>query len=135
MKGVERACQKKLTQESPGLWRCQMGHSCQQPSWRYLCRCEVSDHTDTVQVQLYDSVAQKLFGEDASKCAQAWEDDAAETMLQRALFRPLLLRVQSKKEVWQEEERIKRSVEDISDRSLERDARKMLSEVKETLGM
>jgi replication factor A1 len=127
--GGQRACSKKVSQESPSLWRCSAGHTCQAPVWRYLCKIEISDHTGSATVQLYDKQASALFGCDAHQCAQAWESDAAETIIQKALWKSVALRVRSQKEVWQEVERVKCSVDDLAAPAVTQEARAMLQEV------
>jgi len=125
----QRACSKKCNQDSPNLWRCSAGHSCQAPVWRYLVKIEVSDHTGSATVQLYDKQATALFGCDAQQCAQAWESDAAETIIQKALWKSFTWRVRSQKEVWQEVERVKISVDDLVTPAITQEANTMLKEV------
>merc|ERR1712060_894552 len=125
----QRACSKKVNHDSPNLWRCSAGHTCRAPVWRYLCRIEISDHTGSATVQLYDKQASALFGCDAHQCAQNWESDAAETIVQKALWKSIALRVRSQKEVWQDVERVKYSVDDLATPAVTQEARTMLKEV------
>lgn len=136
-----RACQKKVTEEGPGIWRCSMGHMCQQPVWRYLCRVQIMDHTGTIEVQLFDQVAQKFFGCDAGQCAQAWqssEREEVEALSERMLWRRAMFRLRSQKEVWQEVERVKYMVDDATVSTgpdIGTDARTMLRDIYGSLGL
>ena len=110
----QRACSKKVNEISPNLWRCGVGHTCQTAVWRYLCKIEIRDHTGSAEVQLFDKQASALLGCDANQCAQAWDSDAAERIIQKALRKSVALRVRSQKEIWQEIERVKCIVDDIA---------------------
>jgi replication factor A1 len=128
----QRPCSKKVTEDVPGTWRCNAGHVCQQPVYRYLCRLTVADSTEQVEVNIYDQVAPKLFGCDAAQAAQAWTMQP-ESLQQQVVFKKLALRVRSQREVWQEAERIKYSVDDFSIPSAAQEARKLLAEMKPVL--
>ena len=110
----QRACSKKVNEISPNLWRCGVGHTCQRAVWRYLCKIEIRDHTGSAEVQLFDKQASVLFGCDAQHCAQAWDSDAKETIIRKAMSKSVALRVRSQKEIWQEIERVKCIVDDIA---------------------
>merc|ERR1719491_2225868 len=70
----KRACNKKVAEEGPNVCRCASGHTCEKPVWRYILRLKCTDHTDSLDVNLYDDEARKLFGCDAEEYSRAWED-------------------------------------------------------------
>nr|QDO16178.1 replication protein A 70 kDa DNA-binding subunit [Lingulodinium polyedra] len=133
----KRACQKKVTQEGPGIWRCANGHICQQPVFRYLCKMQVMDHTDHMEVNVYDNVAKQFFGVEAQEYARLYEDPEQELQLaqinRRVLWKRVLLKLRASKEVWQEAERIRYNVDDASGVVVAKEARHMLAEVKSAL--
>merc|ERR550525_1080109 len=71
---TERACQKKVTQEGPNMWRCANGHVCQNPTFRYLCKMQVMDHTECLEVNVFDAVAKQFFGMEADAYTRIYED-------------------------------------------------------------
>merc|ERR1712194_235705 len=111
------------------MGRCSAGHTCQAPVYRYLCNLDVSDHTGSATVKLYDKEATALFGCDAQQFAQAWEPDGAETMIQKALWKSLALQVRSQKEVCQDVERVKYNVYSLATPAITQEACTMLKEV------
>jgi len=134
---TERACQKKVTQEGPNMWRCANGHVCQNPTFRYLCRMQVTDHTERLEVNVFDAVAKQFFGVEADAYTRIYEDPSLGGQLQqihkRVLWRRLNFRLRAQKEVWQDVERVKYTVDDVSSISFAKDARQMLTEVKAAL--
>merc|ERR1712079_350907 len=134
---TERVCQKKVTQEGPNMWRCPNGHVCQNPTFRYLCRMQVMDHTEGLEVNVFDAVAKQFFGIEADAYTRVYEDPSLESQLQqihkRVLRRRMLFRMRAQKEVWQDVERIRYTVDDVSSIAFAKDARQMLTEVKAAL--
>jgi len=129
-----RVCQKKLSQESDGVWRCAAGHACQQPVHRYICRIQVMDHSDSCEVNLFDEAGKKLFACDATEYARAWEAEGCEEINRRVLWQKVCLKARSSKEVWQETERVRVNVEEVSSLDFRKEARHLLSEVQAALG-
>nr|QDO16180.1 replication protein A 70 kDa DNA-binding subunit [Lingulodinium polyedra] len=133
----KRACQKKVTQEGPGLWRCANGHVCQQPVYRYLCKMQVMDHTDQMEINVYDNVARQFFGVEAGEYARLFEDPEQEFQLaqlnRRVLWKRVLLKLRASKEVWQEAERVRYNVDEASGVAAAKEARTMLAEVRSAL--
>jgi len=133
----KRTCNKKVTNEGPNIWRCAAGHMCQQPVFRYLCRMQVMDHTESIEVNVYDNVARQFFNVDAGEYARLYESPEQELELQRVnrrvLWRRVMLKLRSQKDTWQEAERIRYNVDEASGVLLAKDARQMLAEVKAAL--
>lgn len=130
---VSRPCAKKVAQEAGG-WRCAMGHMCAQPVYRYLCRLQVMDHSESIEVNLFDDQAKKLFGVDASAYAEAFESDAVEEINKRALWRRVSMKLRSTKEVWQESERVKVILDEAADIDFKTDGRRLLADIHSCLG-
>ena len=134
-----RACQKKMSDEGNGMWRCANGHCCQAPAWRYLGRMNVVDHTDQTEVNFFHETGQKLFGVDAQEFNRLWEEDQqmasskVPQIAERALWQRVHLRVRSQKEIWQEAERAKVVVDEVSLVGLLKEAQQMLNDVKASI--
>lgn len=135
----KRPCSKKVIDEGSGGWRCAAGHICQQPTYRYLCRMEVMDASESLEVNLYDAHAKQLFGCEAQDYARAWEDEDREGQLhpinKRVLWRRVVLKLRAQKEVWQEAERVRYSVDEVSSIPWVKEASHMLSEVLQSLAV
>ncbi|CAE7196866.1 RPA1C, partial [Symbiodinium natans] len=59
--GRMRACNKKM-EPAGNSWTCTAGHSCQEPTARWICYFSVSDHTGTQSMSSFDDVGQVLMG-------------------------------------------------------------------------
>jgi len=129
---TSRPCSKKVTQEAGG-WRCASGHLCAQPVYRYIARMQVMDHTDSMEVNMFDEQGKKFFGVDADTYAQAFETEQVDDINSRALWRKVSVRMTSKKEVWQETERMKVQLEDAHDLDWVKDGKLLLSQIKGSL--
>eukprot|EP00929_Paragymnodinium_shiwhaense_P013069 TRINITY_DN120926_c0_g1_i1.p1 TRINITY_DN120926_c0_g1~~TRINITY_DN120926_c0_g1_i1.p1 ORF type:complete len:742 (-),score=160.11 TRINITY_DN120926_c0_g1_i1:128-2353(-) len=132
--GDARPCQKKMTQEGPGTWRCGAGHCVAAPIARYLCqRVSVLDHSGSLEVNFFDECGKKVFQCEANQVAQCWEDPARETekdaLLGGASWRRMLFRLRSARETWNEEERLKITADDAQPIDFAKEARTMLSDI------
>lgn len=138
-------CRKKVvplgdaTPERGQQWKCEAGHVCQQPKARFLYRAQVSDHTGSMEVNVFDEVGQRLFGCDADALASAWEDplreDEVHQMTKAATWRRISLSLRSQKDVWQSEERTKVTADSTSNIAFVTEARSMLADIHGALGM
>lgn len=136
-----RSCNKKATQEGDGLWHCQAGHTCQNPVFRYLFRVNILDHTETMEVNVYDDVARKLMGCEAGEYVRVFEAGQAggEQELQlkqinrRVEWKRCIMRLRAQKEFFQETERIRYSVDEATAVPLAKEARSLLAEVQASL--
>ncbi|CAE7509027.1 RPA1 [Symbiodinium natans] len=138
-----RSCNKKVTQEQEGLWQCAAGHRSQQPDFRYLCRLTILDHTDKCEVNLYDEAVLRLLKCPAKDYARVYDagmnsgESAAELRQLNAQmeWRKCLFKLRAQKEIWQENERVRYSVDDVQPVNLVQDAKQMLAEVRESLAV
>jgi len=142
----KRPCHKKLTQAEgsadgmPGTWSCQLGHACTQPVARYLCnRVQVCDHTGSFDISFFDEVGRQIFECEADEIARLWDDPSRDMELQqrlkRAQWKRVALRISSKREVWQDERRIRVNAEDAAKLNFVREGQRMLTEVMTALSV
>mmetsp|Transcript_3512 Transcript_3512/g.8744 ORF Transcript_3512/g.8744 Transcript_3512/m.8744 type:complete len:824 (+) Transcript_3512:67-2538(+) len=136
-----RTCNKKVTEEAPGLWRCNHGHACDAPVWRFICRGKVMDATDTLDVNLFDAEAKTLFGCSAAEYNNTWElarDSANEDDLQnlhsRVTWKRYRLKLKAQKEAREQEDRVKYTVAEICPLELTTETRRMLADVYGAVG-
>jgi len=133
---ASRPCQKKVTQEGEGRWVCASGHCSPQPHYRYICRMVVMDHTDSLEINVFDEQAKRLFGCEAGEYVQAFEGERPEHLEEinrRALWRRVSLSLSSRKEVWQETERVKTQAEQAADVDFRAEARLLLADLQASL--
>lgn len=136
-----RSCNKKATQESDGQWHCQAGHTCQNPVFRYLFRLNILDHTESMEVNVYDDVARKLLGCEAGEYVPIFEAGQAggEQELQlkqinrRVEWKRCVMKLRAQKEFFQETERLRYSVDEVTAVPLAKEARSLLAEVQASL--
>ncbi|CAE8636591.1 unnamed protein product [Polarella glacialis] len=134
--GKTRTCNKKMEQ-SGGVWCCSSDHQCQEPTARWIAQFAIGDHTGNQYVSSFDETGQKILGCKASEVAELWrvkESDLVaaariEQLFKAAQYKRWRLRLKSRKEVWNDEERLKFSVLDVSPVDVVKDARAKLAEV------
>jgi len=132
----KRACNKKVTEEGANVWRCASGHTCEAPVWRYIMRIKMTDHSDSVDVNLYDAEAKAMFGCEASEYLRAWEDGKEcgnegplKELSGRVAWYHFTLKLRAQKEIWQDEERLKHSVMEAVRTDFVTEAKRMLADV------
>jgi len=130
----KRQCNRKVTQEGE-IWRCNMGHVSQRPVHRYLCnRTQVADHTGSFDVSVFDEAGRSIFGCEADQIADCWDNPLREadleSMLKKTNWKRMVLRIGSKKETWQDEERVRLTCEEAVAPNYVTEAKRMLAEVK-----
>jgi len=133
----KRSCNRKVTQNG-SVWQCQAGHSCDRPNNRYLAnRVQVVDHTGSLELSFFDEAGRQIFGCEANELAEIWEDPTRDAELQQRLaqlsWRRYLFRVTSKKETWQDEERVRLNADEGAAPNFVKEGQRMLAEVKATL--
>lgn len=114
-----RICNKKVSQRENGEWTCMGGHVSSYPEFRYLCRLNVLDHTDQMEVNLYDDVVKNLLGREARDYMAIFEaahngGEGAQPLKevnQKMEWKKCSLVLRSSKEIWQENERVRYSVD------------------------
>lgn len=136
-----RTCNKKVSQRDNGEWTCMGGHVSSYPEFRYLCRLNVLDHTDQMEVNLYDDVMKNLLGREARDYVAIFEaahngGEGAQPLQEvneKMEWKRYSLVLRSSKEIWQENERVRYSVDSAQPIPLEQDARQMLGDIMASL--
>jgi len=134
---TQRTCNRKVTQNG-GMWTCQSGHTSEKPMARYLGnRVQIVDHTGSLEVSFFDEAGKQIFGCEADEIAALWEDPTRDAELQQRLsqlcWKRFLFRLTSKKETWQDEQRVRINAEEAVGQNLLKEGQRMLAEVKAAL--
>lgn len=114
-----RTCNKKTSQGSDGRWTCGGGHVVDCPDFRYMFRLNILDHTDQIEANLYDDVAKQLLQISAKEYMplfEAWQSSGEKArqlqeIHQRMEWKKCVISLRSQKEMWQENERLRYSIE------------------------
>merc|ERR1719487_727597 len=132
-----RACNMKADRIGDGVWACASDHQCHDPSARWTASFSICDHSGSQYVSVFDEIGQKVLGCTAQEMAQLWDrkdDDVQaameiERVFKAAQFKRWRLRLRSKKEVWNDEERVKVVAVDCDPLRLSTDGRVKLEQI------
>ena len=136
-----RACNKKVEQTAQG-WMCAANHCSPEPCPRWMGRFAIADPSGTQYVSAFDEVCQKVFNLSAGECRRLWDEKETsqeafmefENVFKAAQYRRWKLRVRVKKEMWNEEERIKVEAVDCAPVEFVSDGRAKLKEALTAVG-
>lgn len=102
-----QVCNKKLVfQDNDGTWRCERcAKTYEEPTWRYVLSCSVTDSTGHMWVTLFNDQAEKLLGIDATELVKKKEQksEVANQIMNNTLFKEFSLRVKAKQETYNDE--------------------------------
>merc|ERR1719469_259179 len=87
------------------------------------------DHSGTLEINLFDEQAKQLFGCEATEYAQAFEAQGVDEIHRRVLWRRVAMNLNSRKEIWQENERTRVTADLVADMDFAREAKLLLAEV------
>jgi replication factor A1 len=127
-------CNKKVTEEGTGQWHCE---KCQKtyPAcvWRYSLQVQVSDHTGSAWVTMFNNEAEQVFGVRAEDLV-TWRknnDPAFEAAVARALFQERVFAIRAREETFNDEQRQKLQVNKVHPIEYVRDARALLNDIRQ----
>lgn len=131
-----RSCNKKM-EINGEVWQCALGHQ-NAPSARWICQFSACDHTGSSYFSSFDEVGVKMLGHKADEAARRWDrreidqamDVEIEQIFKRGLFKRCMLKVKSKKEIYNDEEKLKYSALDLWPMDFVKDARQKLLDMK-----
>lgn len=106
-----KQCNKKLTDEGNGQWRCErcmQVHEC--PSWRYLFNLKILDHTTTHHVSTFTEAGETLIGLKAEEMNNLKDTDAWEVTLKNAQMKMWNMKLKVFQDSWNGEMRKKTTV-------------------------
>lgn len=121
-KGGDGRCNKKVEIHGDGQHMCSANHITNQAKARYLLNCRVADSTGTTQLSCFDEAGVKLMGGlTGDQMAELWArrdvdpaaGDEIEEIFRKAYWMRWSVKMRSKKDNFNDEERIKSQVLDI----------------------
>lgn len=135
-KGGKRPCNKK-TEPEGNMWRCSAEHVTGSYKARWMLSFAIADHTGSHFVSTFDEVGAKIMGCDASRAAELWarkdtNTEAADELtkvMKAASYGRWRLRLRSKLENWNDEDRLKFTVIEGTQLDFCKDGRAKLQEV------
>ena len=106
---------KKVISQGPGVWDSEStGRQLTDDEivWRYIVSMKLVDHSASQWASGFDEVGPTLFGRPAKEMRELRERDENmfENIVDDALFRPLLMKVQARERVWKDEQQIRYTV-------------------------
>merc|ERR1712032_670727 len=134
--GKTRLCNRKCEQNGNG-WSCSEGHQCTMPVARWILSLSIADHTGMQYISAFDEHGKIIMGCEANDMADLWKDkdndpNAAhriEALFKDAQFRRWRLRLRSKKETWNDEERVKAQIMECQPVPFVTDGRSKLEQI------
>jgi len=140
--GKTRSCNRKV--ELIGdCWSCSSGHSCRRPKARWIIRFVIADQTASQLVNAFDDKAKDILGCEADEVWHLWEHresvpeaaDRISNIFTAAQFKRFRMRLRSKKERWQDEDRVKVEVMECQPIEHAKEAKTMSRDLLTTTGM
>ncbi|KAI9141906.1 hypothetical protein BKA69DRAFT_1071907 [Paraphysoderma sedebokerense] len=101
-------CNKKVVEDG-SEWRCEKCNSSYpSPQYRYMARINVSDHTDSAYLQIFDNVGLQIFNVSATELVQMRdsEDPGFELAMASVMCRKFVFRVKAKMEQYRDEQKL-----------------------------
>mmetsp|Transcript_45999 Transcript_45999/g.80835 ORF Transcript_45999/g.80835 Transcript_45999/m.80835 type:complete len:792 (-) Transcript_45999:116-2491(-) len=137
-----RSCMKKTERMADGLWCCGADHRCAEARARWVASFAVADQSGSQMVSAFDESGREILGVDAPEAARLWElrdvdaaaSDRFEQLFKDAQFKRWRMRLRSRKELWNDEERVKVNVVECRPLNYTTEGRKMLEEVMTACG-
>jgi replication factor A1 len=135
----DRICGKKvgLKEGHEDVWMCADAHEENRLQCKYIVGAKFADATSEQFVRLFDDEAKKLIGMDADELDK-WsfpeQERKLQVIIEALIFKPCVLKVRNKKEMYQDEERVNAVVLDLKILDAKDDAKWMLSFVNKFVG-
>ena len=103
-------CNKKVTEENPGKWRCERcDKSWDKPQWRYIMSLNVSDHTGQLWLNAFDDDSRVIMGITAEELQVIRDDDdptkRLKVVFDDATCHTYVFRVMAKMDTYKDEQR------------------------------
>lgn len=135
-----RCCNKKVEQIN-GQWQCMNGHGCQEPRARWMFSPVFGDETGSQSMRVFDEAGVVLMGCQANVLARAWDQkdsdaaaaDEVDNIFRAAQWKRWRLRIKSKREMWNDEDRINVTVMEASPVPVVKEGMEMLGNIMNSL--
>jgi len=134
-RGGRRLCQKKAELQGGGdVYVCAEQHMNRTANARFIVSMRIQDSSGECLVRAFHDQGKAVLGVDATEIDNSHDPLAAQQeAVDRALFRPFMFKIRSKKEVHMDEERINMVVADVQPVNPNSDAKYMLNNIRQFL--
>ncbi|KAL2913642.1 Replication factor A protein 1 [Polyrhizophydium stewartii] len=110
------ACKNKKVVEMGSEWRCERcNNSYPRPNYRYIMSLSVTDYTGQTWLQAFNETAEKLIGKTANEMNELREQNEAafNAIIEEALFKQYTMVVRAKAENYQDENKVRLSLQEL----------------------
>lgn len=130
----QRQCNKRLTQTSTG-WRCERCDTTfDRPVYRYLLNFMVTDHSGSLWMTAFNESAEKIMGVDADTLYNYRDGPTYEKVFREAAYKQFHFRGRGKSEVYQDESRLRCSVDSAIPTDYVAHSRTLISQIRSFSG-
>ncbi|KAK4800408.1 hypothetical protein SAY86_020895 [Trapa natans] len=110
----DRKCQKKVTNNGDGKYRCDRCDQCvDECDYRYILQLQIQDHTGLTWVTAFQELGEEIVGVPAKEMFQLrteGEDERFAIIFRRAIFTKYLFKLKVKEEMFSDEQRLRLTV-------------------------
>ncbi|CAL1373777.1 unnamed protein product [Linum trigynum] len=111
----DRQCNKKVTNNGDGRWRCdRCDQSVDECDYRYILSLQIQDHTGLTWVTVFQESGEELMGISAKDLHfmkfEKQDDDGFLKVLRQVMFNRYIFKLKVKEETFSDEQRVKSSV-------------------------
>lgn len=134
-----RTCNKRVSEAGNGRWRCEMCNSeMDAPKYRYILSTNMSDHTGSQWMTLFDESAEQVIGKPASVLAEITskmdpsDDNSAselDTLVKGALYQQFICRARVHMEEYQDAKKMKVVAMYLRDIDYKKESRNLLTAI------
>ena len=111
----ERQCNKKVTNNGDGKWRCdRCDQSVDECDYRYILQFQIQDHTGLTWATAFQECGEEILGISAKNLFylkyEDQDDEKVSEIIQGAIFRRYIFKLKVKEETFSDEQRVKSTV-------------------------
>ena len=133
-RGGRRLCQKKTELQGGETYVCAEQHMNRSAIPRYILSMRIQDASGECLVRAFHDQGRAILGIDASDIDASPDPNMTQQMaIEKALFKPFVFKIRSKKEMHMDEEKINMVVSDVQPVNPNSDARYMLANIRQFL--
>ncbi|CAO2819718.1 unnamed protein product [Amaranthus hypochondriacus] len=115
VKNAERQCNKKVTNNGDGTWRCdKCDQTVNECDYRYILQLQIQDHTATTWATGFQEVGEEIMGIPAKDLYylknEAQDDNKVTEIARAAVFTKYIFKLKVKEETYSDEQRVKSTV-------------------------
>lgn len=107
------ACNKKVTMEPDGTWRCEKcDRTFEEPQYRYILSANVADYTGQFWLSGFNDIGEQLIGVTAGELQRLKDENESEfaAVLQRAANKMYMFNCRAKQDTFNDQTRVRYTV-------------------------